>query len=158
EVLARQRQIEATRLMIAGIADAYDDDRRDEPRRLEGLDAVRDRLVEVDPATRAERLSFITGGGQDPQTVAASRAPHAPAPRVRMRTVYLDSARNDPTTLARVRRMAGDGSESRTAGTLPMWLVIVDRATAFVPLEPADPGAGGLEITSPGVVAGLHAL
>lgn len=39
-----------------------------------------------------------------------------------------------------------------------MRMVIVDRQTALVPIDPADPRLGALELNSPGVVAGLVAL
>jgi DNA-binding NarL/FixJ family response regulator len=42
--------------------------------------------------------------------------------------------------------------------TLPIYLVIVDRAVALVPLEPGDPREGALQVRSPGIVTALVAL
>lgn len=47
---------------------------------------------------------------------------------------------------------------AQLAAQLPMRLVIVDQRTALVPIDPAGPRAGALEISTPGVVAGLIAL
>ncbi|MBW6438681.1 helix-turn-helix transcriptional regulator [Actinoplanes hulinensis] len=59
--------------------------------------------------------------------------------------------------------VSSDASECRAdvaqlAAQLPMRLVIVDQRTALVPIDPAGPRAGALEISTPGVVAGLIAL
>jgi DNA-binding CsgD family transcriptional regulator/sugar-specific transcriptional regulator TrmB len=160
EITARQRQIETTRALIAGMADDYDSDRRDEPRRLEGLETVRDRLSELAHSAREECVSFSTGGAQAPSTIAAERPLNLLALErgVQIRNIYLDSFRNDPATLAYAQWMARNGGRSRTVATLPMRLVIIDRQTALVPLDPHDASAGALELTSLGVVEGLYAL
>lgn len=161
EVAVRQRQVEATRAAIAAIATAHDDDNQAaEGRILEGIDSVRERLAELAHATRAECLSFTTGGAQRPDTIAAEAPLNQLALRrgVRIRNVYQDSFRNDPATLAHAQRMAKLGSQSRTTPTLPMRMVLVDQETALVPIDPDNPRRGALELHSPGVVAGLVAL
>ncbi|MFI7215300.1 LuxR C-terminal-related transcriptional regulator [Micromonospora maritima] len=161
EVAVRQRQVEATRAAIAAIATAHDDRHQvREGRVLDGIDAVRDRLAELSQTARFECLSFTTGRGQSPDTLQAEGPLNqfALQREVRIRNVYQDSFRNDPVTLAHARRMASLGAESRTAPTLPMRLVIVDRDTALVPIEPENARRGALELRSPGVVAGLVAL
>ncbi|MEU1808559.1 helix-turn-helix transcriptional regulator [Micromonospora sp. WMMD1076] len=161
DVAVRQRQVEATRAAIAAIATAHDQHNLvREGRVLDGIDAVRERLAELAHSARAECLSFTTGRGQSADTLEAEGPLNQFALQrdVRIRNVYQDSFRNDPTTLAHARRMASLGAESRTAPTLPMRLVIVDRETAFVPIDPDDARRGALELRSPGVVAGLVAL
>ncbi|MET7880459.1 helix-turn-helix transcriptional regulator [Micromonospora profundi] len=161
EVAVRQRHVEATKAAIAAIAAAHDDYHQGaEGRVLEGIDSVRDRLAELADTARVECLSFNTGGAQTPDTLAAEAPLDQQALRrgVQIRNVYQDSFRNDPDTLAHARWLAGLGGQSRTTPTLPMRMVIVDRGTALVPIDPANPRRGALELHSHGVVAGLIAL
>ncbi|GHJ50158.1 transcriptional regulator [Catellatospora sp. TT07R-123] len=161
DVVARQREIEATRAAINSIAAVHAEaERQDEGRRLEGIEAVRERLVELQELTRFECLSFSTGGAQRPDDIDAEKPLNQIALErgVRIRNLYLDSVRNDPGTLAHARWMMSMGSQSRTVPTLPMRLVIIDREVALVPIDPHRTRAGALELRQPGVVAGLVAL
>lgn len=161
DVALRQRQVEATRAAITAIATAHESHEQEvQGRALNGLDAVRERLIELAHNARSECLSFTTGRGQRPDTMEAEGSLNQVAlgRGVRIRNVYQDSFRNDPATLAHARWMASLGSQSRTAPTLPMRMVIVDRELALVPADPTDPARGALELCSPGVVAGLVAL
>ncbi|HEX5543362.1 MAG TPA: helix-turn-helix transcriptional regulator [Micromonospora sp.] len=161
EIAVRQRQIEATRAVIAAIASVHDDDDQAMGgRRLEGLDNVRERLAELAYTARTECLSFSPGGAQHPDTMEGEKQLNQAALKrgICIRNVYQDSFRNDPATLIHARWMASLGGQSRTAPTLPMRLVIVDRDTALVPIDPANPRQGALELHSPGVIAGLVAL
>lgn len=161
DIAVRQRELAATRAAIASIADGYEDRvERYATARLEGLGAVRDRLVELGRQIRRECLSFTTGGAQAPETMEAEKPLNQQALErgVQMRNLYLESFRNDPATLAHARWMAELGSRSRTVPTLPMRLVIIDREVALVPIDPDDSVAGALEVRSPGLVQGLVAL
>ncbi|MET8083269.1 LuxR C-terminal-related transcriptional regulator [Micromonospora sp. NPDC005237] len=161
EVAVRQRQVEATKAAIAAIATAHDDYHQvAEGRLLAGVDSVRDRLAELAHTARAECLSFSSGGAQSPDTLEAEAPLDQQALQrgVQIRNVYQDSFRNDPGTLAHARWLAGLGGQSRTTPTLPMRMVIVDREVALVPIDPANPRQGALELRSRGIVAGLIAL
>jgi sugar-specific transcriptional regulator TrmB/DNA-binding CsgD family transcriptional regulator len=161
EVAAKQRRIEATRETIASIAALHQfGDRIEETRRIEGLHAIRDRLAELALDARLECLSFTTGGAQRPDTIAAEKPLNQRALErgVAIRNVYQESFRNDPATLAYARWMASLGASSRTVPTLPMRLVIVDRVTALVPVDPEAPADAVHEVRSPGIIAGLLAL
>ena len=161
DVAIRQRQIEATRETIAAIAAVHgSNDQLEETRRIDGLDAVRDRLSELALQVDSECLSFTTGGAQASDTISAEKSPNQLALErgVVMRNVYQESFRNDPATLAHARWMASLGGQSRTVPTLPMRMVIVDRRIALVPIDPTSPGDGALEVHGPGLVAGLIAL
>ncbi|MFG2102311.1 LuxR C-terminal-related transcriptional regulator [Micromonospora echinaurantiaca] len=158
DIAVRQQQIEAVRAAIADIAVTHE--QHEVVLRLEGIDAVRDRLAELARTATTECLSFSPGGAQPADTLHAEAPLNAAALErgVRIRNVYQDSFRNDPATLAHARRMATLGSESRTVPTLPMRLIIVDRSIALTPIDPREPRLGALELRSPGLVAGLLAL
>ncbi|GAA3341814.1 helix-turn-helix domain-containing protein [Amorphoplanes nipponensis] len=160
DVAVRQRQVDATRAAIAAIAAAHDDHQAGEGRLLEGTETVRERLAELAATARTECLSFTTGRARTPETMAAEASLSELALRrgVRLRNVYQESFRNDPATRAHAHRMACLGGQSRTTPTLPMRMVIVDHATALVPLDPEHSRRGALELRSPGVLAGLVAL
>ncbi|MEH0936735.1 LuxR C-terminal-related transcriptional regulator [Micromonospora psammae] len=158
DIAVRQRQIETVRTTIADLAMTHE--QQEVVIRLEGIEAVRERLAELARTATTECLSFTPGGAQPADTLQSEAPLNAAALErtVRIRNVYQDSFRNDPATLAHARRMAALGSESRTAPTLPMRLVIVDRSIALTPIDPRQPRLGALELRSPGIVAGLLAL
>lgn len=161
ELLARQRQIEATRATIATIAAQHDTGRgRDEVIRLEGLDAVRDRLVELAEATTQECLTFTSGPALSEDTIAAARPlnERALTRGVQMRNIYQESVRNDPATFAFAKWMASLGGRSRTVPAVAMRMTIIDRSMALIPIHPDEPRRGALEIRSGGIVAALCLL
>lgn len=161
DIAVQQRQVEATRAAIAAVTDAHDQQPQSgDGRILEGIEAVRERLAELAQAAREECLSFTTGRAQTADTMNAETPLNQGALRrgVRIRNIYQESFRNDPATLAHARRMVAQGGQSRSAPTLPMRMVIVDREAALVPIDPANPREGALELRSPGVIAGLVAL
>lgn len=77
---------------------------------------------------------------------------------VRMRTVYLDSVRNDEPSIEHARWLTERGAEVRTVPTLPLRMLVVDRELALVPLDENDSSAGALLVSGRGVVAALSAL
>jgi hypothetical protein len=158
EVSLRQQQIEAVRRTVARLADEHE--QLETVIRLDGLEAVRERLTQLADSARFECLSFSPGGPQPADTTGAEAPLNSAALSrgVRIRNVYQDSYRNDPATVTHARAMAALGSQSRTVPTLPMRLVVVDREVALVPTDPQQPREGALEIRSTGLVAGLVAL
>ncbi|MEE6262836.1 LuxR C-terminal-related transcriptional regulator [Plantactinospora sonchi] len=161
EVAARQHEIEATRTAIGSIVAEFSaHSSADVVTRLEGIEAVRDRLAELACEAEWECLWFSTGGAQASDAIEAAKPLNQTALKrgVLVRSVYQESFRNDPATVAYVRWMAQLGGHCRTVPTLPMRLVIFDRRAALVPIDPADSRAGALEIYIPGVLAGLVEL
>ncbi|WP_030023958.1 helix-turn-helix transcriptional regulator [Streptomyces monomycini] len=128
--------------------------------RLVGLDAIQSRLETLSRDLRQECLSIMPGGAQSPAGLDASRPldEEALARGVRMRAVYQDSARNDAATLAYARWTVARGGEVRTSPVLPPRLLVFDRTTAMVPIDPARSRDGALCTTAPGIVASLVAL
>ncbi|MBG0854759.1 erythropoiesis-stimulating protein [Streptomyces spinoverrucosus] len=56
---------------------------------------------------------------------------------VRVRTVHLGAAAAVPHMASYLRRLSAAGAQVRTAHTLPLRLIVVDRSTAIVPAPPA---------------------
>ncbi|MFF3017250.1 helix-turn-helix transcriptional regulator [Streptomyces sp. NPDC057939] len=164
ELVRRQSEIEECRLAVSGLLAEYSSARSGRSsggfERVVGSDAARSRLEELAFRTRGESLAFAPGGAR----TAADRAAAKPlaeallARGVKLRTVYLDSVANDPDGREHAVSLAALGAESRTAPSLPMWMHIVDRETAVVPLDPADSSRGVVIIREPGALAGFCAL
>jgi DNA-binding CsgD family transcriptional regulator/Mn-dependent DtxR family transcriptional regulator len=161
DLLRRQHQLEEGRAAIealvaehaAGRAGAADT-RLDE---LVGLDAVREALERLAYETQHEVLSFAPDGAQTVEALAASRPlnQHLLERGVVMRTIYLTSARNDQPTTAQAHWLVEMGAQVRTLPVLPLRLLVIDRARAVVPLDPAQTSAGACVVRSAGVIAAL---
>lgn len=163
ELSRHQRQLESARRTIAAIADEYGYRREYLPEiveRLDDLEAVRQRLVDLAENAREECLSFLPGGAQKPDTMDASKPLDQLALErgVSLRSIYQDSFRNDAATTQYARWLATLGGESRTVPALPMLLVVVDRRVALVPLDPQDGRRGALVLHSAGAVTAMTAL
>ncbi|MFH8404103.1 LuxR C-terminal-related transcriptional regulator [Streptomyces sp. NPDC018019] len=128
--------------------------------RLVGLDAIQSRLEILSRELRHECLSIMPGGAQSPASLDASRPldEDALARDIRMRALYQDAARNDAATFAYAQWTVTRGGEVRTSAVLPPRLLIFDRTTAVVPMDPAQSRQGALCTTAPGIVASLVAL
>ncbi|MFI8393053.1 LuxR C-terminal-related transcriptional regulator [Streptomyces sp. NPDC085540] len=102
----------------------------------------------------------MPGGALSEAGLEASRPldRRALARGVEMRSIYQDSARNDPATLAYARWLTGEGGQVRTTPLLPPRLLIFDRSTSLVPIDPTNSRLGALCTTAPGIVASLLTL
>ncbi|PJN25545.1 LuxR family transcriptional regulator [Kitasatospora sp. CB02891] len=122
--------------------------------------AVRGRLEELAANAVTECRSLNPGGADRPDARAASAQLNEQALRrgVGIRAICRESFRNDPDTLAHARRLTDLGGEMRTVPIVPTPLVIVDRRVVIVPLDPADPRQGALELDSPGMLSVACAL
>jgi DNA-binding CsgD family transcriptional regulator len=161
EVSERRHQLDATRAAIAAIAvEAMSAADRDGSAALEGVEAVRARIRELTATTSHECVSLNPNSTQTPDAKQAS-APSNQAMLKRgvsLRCVYQTSFRYEPRLLAYARWLTSLGGHMRTVPTLPLLMIIYDRSTALIPVDPADTRAGALEIRSPGVVAIAYAL
>ncbi len=128
--------------------------------RLEGIEMIRERLHELAATCTWEACSFMPGGAQSAASLEASRALDAEAigRGVRLRTVYLDSVRNDKPTLDYATWLGELGSEVRTFPALPIRMLIVDRKRAVIPVDADNTAGAALLISGSGIVAGLMAL
>lgn len=161
EIAERQAQVESARAEIAAIAAAHLGTRlSDSATRLEGLDAIRTRLEQLQRTTHFECLSLNPGGAHRPDARSAATPLNEEALRrgVVIRAVCRDSFRNDPDTFAYARWLTERGGQMRTIPTVPIQMIIIDRRVSIIPVDPENPRAGALEILSPGIVTALRAL
>lgn len=133
---------------------------RVEVEQLVGIDEVHARLERLAERATIECLSFVPGGAQSPASIAAGTPLNEAALNrgVSIRTVYLDSVRNDGPTLQYAQWLTGLGAETRTVPTLPERLLIVDRETALVPLNPDSRGDGAVQLVGAGIIMTLVAF
>ncbi|WP_370413821.1 LuxR C-terminal-related transcriptional regulator [Streptomyces fradiae] len=125
-----------------------------------GIDSVQQRIGELAAAATSECLTFNPGGAQSRASLEASKPldRQTLARGVRMRTVYLDSVRNDAVTTEYAEWLTELGGEVRTVPSLPLRMIIFDRETVIVPADPDNTRKGAVQLTEPGVVVGLAGL
>lgn len=127
---------------------------------LLGMDAIQDRLAQLALETEFEVLTFMPGGAQSAAALEQARKNDEQLLRrdVRVRTIGLDSIRNDPATMAHARFLVENGAEFRTSPILPPRMILVDRRIALVPINPDRTREGVLCLSSAGAVAAMLAL
>ncbi|GAA2511679.1 hypothetical protein Ahu01nite_066890 [Winogradskya humida] len=128
--------------------------------RLDGIQAVQRRLEQLSCNATRTVMTFMPGGAQSgPALTAALRNDESVLRRgVTIRTIGVDSIRQDEATFEYARELTGRGGEFRTVATLPPRMVLVDNSIALVPIDPVDTRKGALCHTGPGVIASLVAL
>jgi DNA-binding CsgD family transcriptional regulator len=161
DLVTRQGQLDAARAAIASLAAVHDAGRaRDEIIRLDGTDAVRERMTELSVGMTAECLALTTAVEASPEALDSEQRlkERAMARGVALREVFPDSARHRPAMQAYAKWLATQGVSCRTVPDVPVWLMIADGEIALVPSDPEDPESGALEIRSPGAVGTLRLL
>jgi DNA-binding CsgD family transcriptional regulator/sugar-specific transcriptional regulator TrmB len=164
ELLERQQRFAESQAAVSSLIADYMTSRRagisESSESLAGLDAVQSRLEELAHRATSVCMSFMPGGGQSAQSLTASRPLDELMLRRRIAvlTVYLDSVRNDPATLAYARWLTELGGGVRTTPTLPLRMVLFDRRVALVPIDAEDSWRGAVQVTVPGILTGLVAL
>jgi DNA-binding CsgD family transcriptional regulator/sugar-specific transcriptional regulator TrmB len=128
--------------------------------RLIGLDAVQTRIEHLARETRSELRSVTPGPALPPETLELARPLDAALLQrgVTIQVLYQSSVRNNPATLAYAEWLTEHGAQVRTAPLLPPRLLIYDRQSALVPIDPTDTTAGALYTREPGMIASLTAL
>lgn len=121
---------------------------------------VRMRLEQLALDARHEVLAFAPGGPQPPEVLEQSRAlDEASLKRgLVMRTVYLDSVRNDAPSAEYARWLTELGGHVRTVPSLPSRMLIIDNAVAVVPVDHNALDMGALALGGPGAVRIMRAL
>ncbi|MFI1797857.1 LuxR C-terminal-related transcriptional regulator [Streptomyces sp. NPDC020379] len=162
DLAAQQQKVEASRAAIAEAIAKYGQEYAACAgiQYIEGVDAIREHLELLSSKVQDEFLTFAPGGAQTAANMAASR----PLNRrllergIRMRTVYLDSIRSDPPTLAHAEWLQSLGAQIRTTPTLPNRVILIDRRVALVAADSRNTGTGAVFIENPGTVTLVCAL
>ncbi|WP_406475510.1 helix-turn-helix domain-containing protein [Streptomyces sp. NBC_01615] len=163
ELAAHQQRIEESRAAAAQLIAEYADSRSAPSpgvEQLTGLDQIRDRLTTLTREVRTEVMTFAPDGEHTRGSIEAARPLNEQllGRGVRLRTIYLDSVRNSPHTAEYVDWLAAQGGQVRTVPTLPIRMIIVDRATAVIPTRSDDTAAGAVLLTGDGTLTALCAL
>ncbi|MFF1797613.1 LuxR C-terminal-related transcriptional regulator [Kitasatospora sp. NPDC086009] len=127
---------------------------------LEGIDSIRLRIESLATGCTEEVLGFVTSGVMSEANIEASRPLDLRVLRggVRLRSIYLESIKNDNNTIAYAHWLTEQGAQVRVAPTLPPRMVIYDRSTAIVPVDPEETRRGALVLRGHGVVGALCEL
>ncbi|AZM58176.1 MULTISPECIES: helix-turn-helix domain-containing protein [unclassified Streptomyces] len=161
---AEQQRIEQIRLAAAQLAADFTVARPhkqiDGIERLDGIEEIRERISLLVRDVRTEVMTLAPGGAQSEASMQAAKPQdQALLERgVRMRTLYLDSVRNSPATVAYANWLAELNGEVRTTPSLPIRLMVLDRQIAIVPTDEENSRAGALVLSGSGTVTALCAL
>src|SRR5687767_14409694 len=125
-------------------------------RAIHGLDLAQRRLVELGRTNRVETLSMHPEAAISARMVkGAARADRSALARgIRSLTLGVPASDDDESSLHGLH-LEALGAQRRRLPSLPMRLIVFDRATAIVRINPADPAAGIWELTAPPVVQRL---
>ncbi|MEV4440244.1 LuxR C-terminal-related transcriptional regulator [Streptomyces sp. NPDC049577] len=164
ELLARQEAMAATRLSITRMLAEYgEEDPGSEPagaRQFMGMDAIGSQIERYAHSCTSDISVFAPRGAQTEEALESARPlDRAALSRgVRLRYVYLESLRNDPATLSYAQWLDENGGHVRTVPHLPLRMIIYDRRTAIVPIDPEAAAKGVLILNGTGVVTALCTL
>ncbi|MEU6882048.1 helix-turn-helix transcriptional regulator [Streptomyces sp. NPDC046712] len=127
---------------------------------LVGIDDIRAEIARLTRNISTEVMSFAPDGAQDADTLEASKPldEEVLGRGVRMRTLYLDSIRNNPPSVAYADWLAEAGGQIRTVPSLPIRMIIIDRSIAIIPVDGEDAGASAVVLRGHGTLAALCAL
>ncbi|MFM9693655.1 LuxR C-terminal-related transcriptional regulator [Streptomyces europaeiscabiei] len=127
---------------------------------LVGVDAVRSGLEQLSRDAVHEVCTFTPGGAVSAAGLESARPldEESFGRGVRMRSVYLDSVRNDQATSEYAAWLTSKGGQVRTVPALPMRMIICDREVAVVPVNAEDSRQGALVVRYHGVVRALAEL
>ncbi|HEV2371745.1 MAG TPA: LuxR C-terminal-related transcriptional regulator [Streptosporangiaceae bacterium] len=125
-----------------------------------GVDAIRTELEQLSCTARAEVLTLARRGGPAAgPTEQWDLLRELPLARgVTVRTIHAESIRNDPAAVARARRAVQLGAQVRTMPLLPLWMEVVDREVAVLPIVAASGAPGITVVRSPQVVEAFATL
>ncbi|MGY0231383.1 helix-turn-helix transcriptional regulator [Longispora urticae] len=126
---------------------------------LTDLDVIQTRMESLLQGARVSCMSIVP-------TVMSTEALHEArqldldllARDVRVLNLCHEGIRANPGALAYARQMSASGARIRTAPALPIRLLVVDAATAVLPVDPDASRNGAVLITAPGMLRALLSL
>ncbi|WBB69640.1 helix-turn-helix transcriptional regulator [Micromonospora sp. WMMD812] len=160
QMIAQQAKLQAARASVLARAASHDTHReREEIVRLEGVDAVRDRLAEHARTASESFMTLTTGRAMPAQAIETGKTLTriALSRGVTIRHIYQESTLHDAASRAYAELMAEQGEQSRVMQEAPLRMTLVDRQFALIPIEPHS-GRGALEIRGNRLVSALCLL
>ncbi|MFF4697189.1 LuxR C-terminal-related transcriptional regulator [Streptomyces chattanoogensis] len=163
ELAAAQQQLEDARYAAEKIIAEFSqvqDSGNGEVEKLYHIDEIRDRIRLLCSEVREEIMAFTPDGAQTAANMEAAKPQDAEllCRGVRMRTLYLESLRNNPPTVAYANWLVENGGQVRTVPSLPIRMLIIDRATALIPVTRDDSSTGAVVLRGDGILAALCGL
>jgi sugar-specific transcriptional regulator TrmB/AraC-like DNA-binding protein len=162
-ITRRQKDLQQARVLAAGLGEQI---RRAAspasggPEAIElltGREAVGQRAQQLEQAVSTELLCFdrppyYIPYPENPGEIAAL------ARGARVCSVYAPEALALPGQMGHIRAMAGLGEQARVYSPLPLKLIIFDRHTALLPMNPLDPelAAGAVLVRASALLDALH--
>ncbi|MFG2639788.1 LuxR C-terminal-related transcriptional regulator [Streptomyces sp. NPDC048370] len=127
---------------------------------LDGLSNIRNRIDDLAFFARDEILAVETSPRLSPENIARSRPLDLRCLRrgVRIRNVVVRAALDDRPTADYLRELAAHGAEIRVTGDTAERMIVYDRSTALVPLDPRNTARGALLAHQSGLVTNIIAL
>jgi DNA-binding CsgD family transcriptional regulator len=130
--------------------------------RFVGVEAVRAGLAAME--SKSETSAFQPPGlsanrtGIDRNDAGRPLDRHDLRSGVRVRCLFDQTIWDHATELAYAAEVAPLGVEHRVVSALPMRMVLVDRAQAFIPVDPLNSSKGAYLLKEPGMVGACSAL
>ncbi|MEV7022738.1 LuxR C-terminal-related transcriptional regulator [Kitasatospora sp. NPDC093558] len=120
---------------------------------IRGSDTISDVLSTSVAACRSELLTTQPGTSRPAELLARALESEIPRLRqgIRQRTIYQHKIRFDAPTMEYIARITEAGGQVRTTSELFDRLIIIDRETAFIPVDD-EREAAALQIHHPGIV------
>ncbi|CAM5330166.1 helix-turn-helix transcriptional regulator [Streptomyces spiroverticillatus] len=131
-----------------------------EVERLIGIDSIRARIEQFSYESRSEVMSVAPDGAQ----THANRDAGRPLNQmlldrgVNLRTIYLESIRNDRESLKYAHWLMDSGAQIRTLATVPSRMLIFDREIAIAPVNTDASGSGALVVKGSAFVVAMCSL
>lgn len=156
------RQLGRTRHLVEDLQKLTGDAPEPAPsiERLTEVVDIRNRLEDLAFFARDEILSIEPYQKLSPANIEHARPLDLRCLRrgVKLRSIVLTSALDDPSTARYLRDLAERGAEVRTVDNTQERVLVYDRTTALVPAVPTDTSRGALLLHDPALVTNLIAL
>ncbi|MEU6867113.1 helix-turn-helix transcriptional regulator [Streptomyces sp. NPDC046876] len=158
------QQVISSRRLVNVLLDDQREGRRqslpDGVERVEGADRVRARIDELAFFVHHEVASVQPNGPLTPAAIEAAKEADLRALRrgTAMRTIVRTDALADGQTAGYLTELAAQGAQVRTLDGPLERMLIFDRRTALVPIDPQETSRGALIVHQPGMISSLVTL
>lgn len=158
-----QQNLSEGKLAVARLISDYREEARQGPQAIKivhGLDAIQACIERHSHDCTEEIEVFVPHGAQSENSLHAARPLDLMLLErsVQVRYIYVDSIRNDRPTTEYAEWIGENGGQVRTIPHLPMRMIIWDRHTAIIPVDPNAADRSVFLLTSSGPVAALQSL